>query len=159
MQTVFTTSFGDFAIEASDDGITKLHFPGYIPADFQPDPHPTPFLRRAEEEVREFVAGKRKTFTLPLKPFGTGFFLKVWERLLLIGYGELLTYGEVAKDVGSPGAARAVGAACRNNPIPLLIPCHRVIGANGKLTGFSGGGLDMKRKLIYLEAGRSGLFG
>jgi O-6-methylguanine DNA methyltransferase len=159
MRTIFVAEFGDFAIEADDDGVTKLHFPGYIPADFRPDQHRTPFLLKAEEEVREFIAGKRKTFTLPLKPCGSGFMLRVWERLVRIPYGEILTYGEVARTAGSPGAARAVGAACRNNPIPLLIPCHRVIGANGKLTGFYGGGLDLKRKLIQLEAGRSGLFG
>ena len=80
----------------------------------------------------------------------------VWERLCGIEFGEVMTYGGVAKALDKPGASRAVGMACRNNPIPLLIPCHRVVGAGNKLTGFSGGGVEMKRRLIEHEMG--GLF-
>lgn len=159
MRTVFSTPFGIFAVEADEDAVTRLHFPGYAPPDFSPDSRPTELIRKIEREVCEFISGERNAFTIPLKPHGGAFMMKVWDRLVRIGYGEIMTYGEVAREVGSPGAARAVGMACRNNPIPLLIPCHRVIGANGKLTGFHGGGLDLKRKLIELETGRTGLFG
>ena len=158
MRTVFATLLGMFAVEAEQDGITRLHFPGHIPPGFRSDGEPSPLLFRARREIREFATGERTTFALPLKPSGGDFMLKVWEVLTRTSYGDIVTYGEVAKRAGNPGAARAVGAACRNNPIPLLIPCHRVIGANGKLTGFYGGGLDLKRRLLELEARGTGLF-
>jgi len=105
----------------------------------------------ALRQLREYFAGKRTEFDLPLSPKGTEFQRGVWRRLQEIPYGETISYGELAKRVGNPKASRAVGAANGQNPIPIVIPCHRVIGANGKLTGF-GGGLPTKEKLLALEA-------
>ena len=105
----------------------------------------------AIRQLKEYFAGKRSDFDLPLAPEGTEFQRNVWKRLQEIPYGETISYGELAKRVGNPNASRAVGAANGQNPIPIVIPCHRVIGANGKLTGF-GGGLPTKEALLTLEA-------
>jgi len=104
------------------------------------------------KQLDEYFAGKRKTFDLPLAPKGTPFQLSVWNELLAIPYGSTRSYQEVANAIGRPAATRAVGAANGANPIPIVVPCHRVIGANGSLTGF-GGGIDVKRRLLALEAG------
>ena len=108
-------------------------------------------IATAIRQLREYFAGKRTDFDLPLSPQGTEFQRTVWQRLQEIPYGETISYGELAKRVGNPKASRAVGAANGQNPIPIVIPCHRVIGANGKLTGF-GGGLPTKQALLALEA-------
>lgn len=108
-------------------------------------------VAQAARQLREYFAGQRTEFDLPLAPEGTGFQRSVWQRLQEIPYGETISYGELAKRVGNPKASRAVGAANGQNPIPIVIPCHRVIGANGKLTGF-GGGLPVKEALLALEA-------
>ena len=110
----------------------------------------TELLRRARQELREYFAGRRREFTLPLAPQGTAFQRRVWEALLTIPYGETRSYGEIAAQIGSPKASRAVGAANHRNPISILIPCHRVIGADGSLTGY-GGGLEVKSALLALE--------
>lgn len=110
----------------------------------------TPLLRQAEKELKEYFDGKRKAFTVPLKPEGTAFQQSVWKVLLDIPYGETVSYGEVAKRVGNPKAARAVGMANHQNPLAIFCPCHRVIGANGKLVGY-GGGLPVKEYLLALE--------
>ncbi len=107
-------------------------------------------LEEAARQLREYFAGRRRSFELPLAPAGTAFQKKVWSRLQEIPYGETISYGELAARVGNSKASRAVGAANGRNPIPIVIPCHRVIGANGKLTGF-GGGLPMKESLLALE--------
>ncbi len=107
-------------------------------------------LMKAEQQLKEYFAGVRKCFDLPLKPDGTAFFQAVWKALLEIPYGETRTYGDIAKAINKPTAARAVGMANHHNPIMILIPCHRVIGANGQLTGYAGG-LDVKQKLLALE--------
>jgi methylated-DNA-[protein]-cysteine S-methyltransferase len=104
----------------------------------------------AVKQLREYFAGRRAEFDLPLAPEGTEFQRTVWRNLQDIPYGETISYGELAKRVGNPKASRAVGAANGQNPIPIVIPCHRVIGANGKLTGF-GGGLPTKEALLALE--------
>ena len=114
-------------------------------------------FRKAVKQIREYFDGKRKVFDLDLAPHGTEFQLAVLNELLNIPFGETRSYGEVAAAVGRPKAVRAVGAANGRNPIALIIPCHRVIGSNGSLTGF-GGGLDAKRYLLEHEVGRSGLF-
>jgi methylated-DNA-[protein]-cysteine S-methyltransferase len=98
-----------------------------------------------------YFAGDRVTFDVPLAPAGTPFQLKVWDALCGIPHGETVSYAEIARRVGRPSAVRAVGAANGRNPIPILIPCHRVIGADGTLTGY-GGGLDRKQALLALEA-------
>ncbi len=110
----------------------------------------TELLQRAKRELAEYFAGDRKQFDLPLEPRGTEFQKKVWQALREIPYGETATYGQIAKRVGSPGGARAVGMACNRNHIIIAIPCHRVIGASGKLVGFECG-LDMKEKLLSIE--------
>ncbi len=109
-----------------------------------------PLLAEAVRQLREYFSGSRAAFDLPLAPEGTGFQKRVWKALLEIPYGETRTYGQIAAAVGNPKGGRAVGMANHNNPIPIVIPCHRVIGANGALTGY-GGGLDIKRKLLELE--------
>lgn len=110
----------------------------------------TETLRKAGQELQEYFAGKRKTFDLELAPEGTEFQQKVWTALQRIPYGQTRSYGEIAKEIGNPKAVRAVGGANHRNPIMIVIPCHRVIGANGSLTGF-GGGLGMKEYLLKLE--------
>ena len=104
------------------------------------------------EELREYFDGRRRGFDVPLKPAGSPFELAVWRALLEIPYGETVSYGELASRIGRPEAPRAVGAANARNPIAVIVPCHRVIGADGTLTGY-GGGLERKRLLLDLEAG------
>ncbi len=108
-----------------------------------------PFVR-VQAQLKEYFCGARRTFQLPLAPTGTPFQLSVWQALLAIPYGETLSYGELARRLGLSGGARAVGLANGANPLPILVPCHRVIGADGSLTGF-GGGLHIKRSLLALE--------
>lgn len=107
-------------------------------------------LEKAAGEIMEYLEGKRRSFQIPIQMSGTPFQEKVWEALRGIPYGETRSYGEIAAQAGSPGGARAVGAACGRNPIMILVPCHRVVGSGGKLVGF-GGGLPMKEYLLALE--------
>jgi methylated-DNA-[protein]-cysteine S-methyltransferase len=109
-----------------------------------------PVLLRAEKELNEYFAGKRNVFSVPLDMRGTYFQRQVWEALLGIPFGETRTYGQLASQLGNPKAARAVGAANGRNPIAIIVPCHRLIGCSGKLTGFAGG-LDAKAHLLKLE--------
>ena len=104
------------------------------------------------QQLREYFLGDRKTFELPILPRGTPFQLAVWDALQRIPYGETRSYAQIAQEIGRPNAVRAVGAANGANPIPIIVPCHRVIGSNGSLTGF-GGGLGVKRRLLELERG------
>jgi len=112
--------------------------------------NPSPIIELARAQLEEYFTGRRQTFELPLDPRGTDFQRRVWQRLLMIPYGATTTYGALARDLGDPGASRAVGLANGSNPLPIVIPCHRVIGANGTLTGF-GGGLPTKAALLDLE--------
>jgi methylated-DNA-[protein]-cysteine S-methyltransferase len=107
-------------------------------------------LERVAAQLREYFAGKRRKFTFPLAPRGTEFQQRVWDELLRIPYGATVSYGELAARVGNPAAQRAVARANATNPIAVVVPCHRVIGADGTLTGY-GGGLDKKRRLLELE--------
>jgi len=104
----------------------------------------------ATRQLRAYFAGERHDFDFAYRPSGTPFQLRVWRELVKIPYGETTSYGELARRIGNPNASRAVGLANGSNPIPIVIPCHRVIGSNGKLTGY-GGGLDIKEKLLELE--------
>ena len=113
---------------------------------------PSLLQREVDKQMREDFEGKRKAFELPLRPDGTDFQKKVWNALLEIPFGETRSYQDIANAVGSPKACRAVGMANHHNPIIIVIPCHRVIGKNGKLVGY-GGGLSMKEKLLLLEKG------
>ena len=110
----------------------------------------TPLIKEAFSQLEEYLNGKRRTFDLPLEPRGTEWQMKCWRALLEIPYGETRAYSEIARVAGNPKACRAVGLANNRNPIAVFIPCHRVIGKNGSLTGF-GGGLDKKEKLLLLE--------
>ncbi len=114
-------------------------------------------LAEVAAQLGEYLAGDRERFDLPLRPVGSAFELAVWEQLTRIPYGETRTYGSVARAVGEPGGAQAVGLACGRNPLAVVVPCHRVVGADGTLVGF-GGGLDRKRFLLDLEQRDSRLF-
>ena len=113
------------------------------------DEHP---FAEAEEQLEAYFAGRLTEFTLPLRLHGTPFQRRVWEHLRTIPYGETRTYGRLATTLGTPRASRAVGLANGRNPIGIIVPCHRVVGTNGSLTGY-GGGLDRKRRLLDFEAG------
>jgi methylated-DNA-[protein]-cysteine S-methyltransferase len=117
------------------------------------DPDNT-LLGAAERQLTEYFQGERKDFDVPLAFAGTPFQVRVWQALLTIPYGETRSYGDIARQIGHPGAMRAVGAANGRNPISIMAPCHRVVGASGALVGFAGG-LDAKRTLLDLEAGIS----
>ena len=107
---------------------------------------------RAGDELAAYFAGTLTEFTVPVRmPGGSEFERAVWAEIAGIPYGEMLTYGEIATALGDPGLARAVGTACNHNPVPVIVPCHRVVGAGGKMVGF-GGGIERKRKLLELEA-------
>lgn len=108
-------------------------------------------LKKCVKQLREYFKGERKKFTVTLVLEGTPFQKKVWRELQKIPYGQTATYGEIARRIGKPKAARAVGGACNKNKIPIIVPCHRVIGSGGSLVGFAGG-LSLKSKLLQLEA-------
>ena len=116
-----------------------------------------PILSRTEAELKEYFTGKRNVFTVPLDMKGTAFQRQVWQALLAIPFGETRTYGQLAIQLGNPRATRAVGAANGRNPVAVIVPCHRMIGFSGKLTGFAGG-LDAKAHLLRLESGYEFLF-
>ncbi len=109
-----------------------------------------PVLEQTRRELEEYVRGQRRRFGVPFELEGTHFQCEVWKALFEIPCGEVRTYGEVARALGCPGAARAVGAAAAKNPLPVIVPCHRLVGAGGALTGFSGG-LEVKRRLLEIE--------
>jgi methylated-DNA-[protein]-cysteine S-methyltransferase len=152
-----TTPIGELLLAGDDNGLSMIGFPEgkmrRVPeADWTLDE------AKFEDVVRqlgEYFAGQRRTFDLRLSLTGTEFQLRVLEELRRIPYGETTSYGAIAKQIGRPRAMRAVGAANGRNPIPIVIPCHRVIGSNGNLTGF-GGGLDTKAELLRLESENSG---
>ncbi|WP_432833478.1 methylated-DNA--[protein]-cysteine S-methyltransferase [Dactylosporangium sp. CA-092794] len=137
-------------VAVDDAGICRIRFGG-APPDRAVSP-PDEVLERATDELTRYFAGEAVTFTVPLSvPGGSPFERAVWRQLYVIPYAEMRTYGQIAAAVGEPDAARAVGTACNRNPIPVIIPCHRVVGADGKLVGF-GGGLWRKKVLLELEA-------
>ena len=136
---------GLLTIEETDGAITALRFGGETVS-----PPPTPLLQRAAQQLTEYFAAWRRRFDLPLRPQGTAFQQAAWSALCDIPYGQTRTYAQQAAAIGRPKACRAVGMANHCNPIPLFIPCHRVIGAGGKLTGYAGG-LAVKRFLLELE--------
>jgi methylated-DNA-[protein]-cysteine S-methyltransferase len=148
------TPIGTLLIAGDDQTIRQIHFPkNGQPTSPEPDWSASArgAIAEAARQLQEYFAGRRVEFDLLLAPEGTEFQRTVWRRLQEIPYGETISYGELAKRVGNPKASRAVGAANGSNPIPIVIPCHRVIGASGKLTGF-GGGLPTKEHLLALES-------
>jgi methylated-DNA-[protein]-cysteine S-methyltransferase len=145
----FDTSMGRFGVAERDGMLAYIFFGNTVkPSEYTLDK--TPLLDRAIAQIEEHIAGARKAFDLPLQPIGTAFERTVWQALLLIPYGETRTYGQIAAQIGRPKASRAVGRAVGRNPLSIVIPCHRVIGQNGALTGYAGG-IDMKRALLRIE--------
>jgi methylated-DNA-[protein]-cysteine S-methyltransferase len=134
-------------------GLRSINFPASKRAE-RPQEHwrkdNAPFAE-AIRQLRAYFQGELKNFDLPLSPEGTEFQLRVWKNLCEIPYGETISYGQLAQRIGNPKASRAVGLANGSNPIPIIIPCHRVIGSNGSLTGY-GGGLSNKKMLLALES-------
>lgn len=145
---------GELRLIAADDGLAAILFPEHHGAAVSPVPNAVapehPVLRLAQVQLAEYFAGTRDRFTIPLSPSGTPFQHRVWAALATIPYAETRSYLEIARQIGSPNAMRAVGAANGKNPLSIVVPCHRVIGANGTLTGF-GGGLEAKRWLLDHE--------
>ena len=158
MWTLMDSPVGELRIVEHDGAITAIEFSPFRDHDGRPrgdraDAHPV--LVETVRQLRAYFDRDLKEFDLPLDPRGSEFQRSVWAQLLEIGYGDTASYGEIAHRLGHTNAAsRAVGLANGRNPIPIVIPCHRVIGANGSLTGF-GGGLAVKRRLLDLEAGLS----
>jgi methylated-DNA-[protein]-cysteine S-methyltransferase len=151
--TVMTSPIGPLLLAGDEGGLRLIHFAtGRRPKSPERDwvERKTQF-REVIRQLEAYFAGKLKNFDMPLVLEGTEFQLLVWRNLQKIPYGETVSYGQLAKRIGSPDAARAVGLANGSNPIPIIIPCHRVIGSNGDLTGF-GGGLPIKKKLLALES-------
>ncbi len=142
-------SWGRFCLVEEQQAIVKL----YIPGEKMPEEercNGNPLLLEAARQVDEYLRGERREFSLPLAPRGTTFQQLVWQELLRIPYGETRSYQQCAVMLGKPGACRAVGMACNRNPLPLFIPCHRVLAKTGALQGFRAG-LEMKIKLLQLE--------
>lgn len=147
--TVLDSPIGEFSVATDDAAVRAAHFGRVESATEQPG---DAVAGRALAELRAYFAGELTDFTVPVAVLrGSEFERAVWREMTRIPYGETLTYGEVAKAVGDPGAARAVGVACNRNPVPVIVPCHRIVGAGGKLVGF-GGGLPRKVTLLELEA-------
>jgi methylated-DNA-[protein]-cysteine S-methyltransferase len=142
---------GDLSVGVDDAGVCAVRF-GAVG---RPGAADEPLLRAAINQLRSYFAGELTVFTLSLSVHGGSDFERaVWRETAAVPYGEMRTYGQLASALGAPGAARAVGLACHRNPIPLIVPCHRVVGAGGRLVGF-GGGLPRKRYLLEFEAGVS----
>lgn len=153
--TYLETPVGVLLLEANEDGLREIAFSKAgrrLPpqSDWQED---ATVFRETIRQLRAYFAGELEEFEIRLAPEGTSFQRRVWTELLNIPYGETASYGELARRIGNPKACRAVGLANGSNPIPIIIPCHRVIGSNGKLTGY-GGGLPVKEKLLALEKGQ-----
>ncbi|MCB0412442.1 MAG: methylated-DNA--[protein]-cysteine S-methyltransferase [Bdellovibrionales bacterium] len=151
VQKQIKSPVGNLKIVASDKGLAailweKMNFKGGPTCEDKTNP----ILLETERQLIEYFKGERKIFTIELDPIGTEFQQKVWKALQTIPFGETRSYGDLAKQIGKPSASRAVGAANGKNPIAIIIPCHRVIGSSGKLTGFAGG-LNVKARLLNFE--------
>lgn len=150
--TVTASPLGDIAIAASEQGLCRLALPSQLAlrpfaSDWQRDDS---IAGDAKQQLQEYFAGQRQQFALCLDLQGTDFQQQVWQTLQTVPYGAYWSYGQLAAAVGRPKAVRAVGAANGRNPLPIIVPCHRVVGANGKLTGYFGGA-DIKAQLLALE--------
>ncbi|HLQ76298.1 MAG TPA: methylated-DNA--[protein]-cysteine S-methyltransferase [Terriglobia bacterium] len=138
---------GALTLASTEKGLASIHFGANIPAGGTIDEGAN---REAIEQLREYFEGKRIQFDLSLDLQGTPFQLAVWRQLQRIPYGETRSYGDIARSLGKPGAARAVGMANHENPVAVVVPCHRVVGSDGSLTGYAGG-LHIKQRLLALE--------
>jgi methylated-DNA-[protein]-cysteine S-methyltransferase len=145
---------GRLKLVADEGGLAAILWekerPNRVPLNIEAEENRHPALLEAERQLNEYFGGRRKRFDLKLNPSGTAFQKQVWRALLTIPFGETRSYSQIARQIGRPKAARAVGAANGRNPLSIVAPCHRVIGATGKLTGFAGG-LDIKARLLDLE--------
>jgi methylated-DNA-[protein]-cysteine S-methyltransferase len=154
VRTIVDGPIGPLTVIVDDDiaAVTEVRFPGHGATDIDVIPRADghPVLAQAARELGEYFAGQRTTFDVDLAPRGTPFQLAAWEALLSIPYGETVSYREQARRLGDVNKSRAVGAANGRNPIPIIVPCHRVVGSDGSLTGF-GGGLDTKAWLLDHE--------
>lgn len=146
---LFDSPIGPLGVAASEEhALTQLYLPGAgVPRIVC---HETPLLAEAKRQLLAYLDGTLQSFDLPLAPHGTSFQQRVWTELCHIPYGQTISYGALASRMGSPRAVRAVGQANHRNPIPIIIPCHRVIGIRGALTGYAGG-LELKQTLLNLE--------
>jgi methylated-DNA-[protein]-cysteine S-methyltransferase len=155
--TFVPAPFGELLLVSADAAsLTRVWLPpATAPTDAVRD-DALPVFVAARTQLAEYFAGTRTTFDLPLDPRGTAFQRQVWDALRAIPYGSTKSYGQIADEIGAPGAARAVGAANHDNPLAIVVPCHRVLGADGSLVGFAGG-LAQKRALLDLEAGMQAL--
>ena len=145
-KSIVPTPVGYLTVFASDTGIKAIDF-----ADTHPEPSQNEVSALAALQLQQYIEGARQHFELPLDAEGTDFQISVWHALLDVKYGEISTYLSIAKKVGNPLASRAIGMANGKNPIPIIVPCHRIVGSNGKLTGYAGG-LHRKTYLLDLEA-------
>ena len=144
----FESPIGWMGLGAEDGAIIRVYLPNSPTPRLMP--RSTPLLEEGRKQILEYLAGERKQFDLPLEPTGTPFQKKVWKALQGIPWGETCSYRDIAQAVDCPGGFRAVGMANRNNPLPILIPCHRVIGADGSLGGYAAG-TDIKKALLAVE--------
>jgi len=158
---IMESPVGKLKLVASDEGLVavlwRLERPSRTRLGELVEDNQHPVLLKTERQLVEYFAGGRKEFSIPLDMRGTPFQKNVWEALLAIPFGETRSYGQIAKQLGNPNATRAVGAANGRNPLPIIVPCHRVIGSSGSLTGF-GGGLETKAHLLSLEEKGNTLF-
>jgi len=145
----YDTALGRVGIAESNGQITALYYEGETVPE-NAEICETSVLKEAAAQLKAYLAGELRGFSLPLEPAGTSFMQSVWRALADIPYGRTVSYKDIAAAVGNPKASRAVGMANNRNPLPIFIPCHRVIGANGELVGY-GGGLDIKVKLLEIE--------
>lgn len=143
----YETPVGTLTLAERGEALTYL---GFGRCAFEADVVETPFLKNVYDQLSAYFSGRLKDFSVLLAPEGTAFQKRVWEALCRIPYGETVSYREIAAAVGNPKACRAVGMANNRNPISIIVPCHRVIGADGSLVGY-GGGLEIKRRLLALE--------
>ena len=149
---IYNSPVGRLLVEVENGFLVRLDFADGIPAEGK-NGNESALLAKVAMQLDEYFRGARKNFDLPLNPAGTEFQRKVWDALLAIPYGETRTYREIAEAAGCPRGFRAVGMANNKNPIAIIIPCHRVIGSNGKLVGYAGG-LGRKEALLALERGK-----
>jgi len=152
----YESPHGRMLLVASGEGLSGVYFDRqkYLPQveqGWRRDARHAP-LRQAKRELAEYFDGERKRFETALAPEGTPFQQAVWKAISAVGFGKTITYSELALHAGFPGSARAAGAATGRNPISIIVPCHRIVGSNGSLTGYAGG-LDRKRALLALESG------
>jgi methylated-DNA-[protein]-cysteine S-methyltransferase len=150
-----TKLLGDLTLVANSTHLIGIYFPNHkhgpkLPGDWKLNPR-HPVLRQAAEEIQEYLNGERTNFSVPISSEGTSFQREIWRQIARIPFGQTISYSELARRANAPKAVRAAGAATGRNPLGIIVPCHRVIGKNGSMTGFAGG-LDRKKNLLKIEA-------